>query len=263
MNEAGPVSTSTEFDRFTPYYDLEFGAFAEDLPLYEQFAARAGARLLELGCGTGRLLVPLAQRGLRVTGVDISATMLNVARTKLQAVGPLEHARLVRDDIRTLTSLGEERFDLAFSAINSFLHLETLDDQRAALHAVAAHLRRGGLFIADLLAPDPVLLATYDGRLVHTATFHDPASGARIDKFSSSIVDYAEQRIETTFFYDTVTAGGALRRETAPFVLRYVGRFELELLLGAAGFNDISLYGSYELEPFTAESDRLLVVAAR
>ena len=78
---------ATDFDRFAPFYDLEFGAFADDLPLYRGFAARGAGPVLELGCGTGRALLPLARDGFAVTGVDLSPAMLALARRKIDQAG--------------------------------------------------------------------------------------------------------------------------------------------------------------------------------
>lgn len=263
MSEPQLHRDAPNFDPFARYYDLEFASYTADIDLYEQFARRAGQRLLELGCGTGRVLVPLCQRGLAVTGVDVSSAMLDIGRRKATEAGVLDRARLVQGDIRDLGDLAGERFDMAFSAINSFLHLETLEDQRAALRAVARVLRRGGLFVADLLAPEPVMLSAMDGRLVHDAVLEDPVTGERIDKFTASVIDFAEQRIESTFYYDRVGKDGGLQRTVTPFVLRYVGRFEFEMLLREAGFTDLHFYGSYDLEPFDASSERMLVTAVR
>ena len=257
------MAGGSDFDRFAPFYDLEFGDFADDLALYLGFAARAGGSVLELGCGTGRVLLTLAGAGYPVTGVDLSPAMLAAARAKVSAAGLGRLVALVEDDIRRLDRLGDARFALALSAINSFLHLETRADQEAALAAVRERLLPGGLLILDLFPPDPRTLLEHDGRLAHAATYRDPRSGERIDKFVTSTVDAAEQRIETIFFYDRLRADGTVERTAAPFALRYVGRFELELLLERAGFREVHLYGSYELDPFTAESERLIAVAAR
>lgn len=254
-----------DFDPFAAYYDLDpdLGGFSDDLALYREFAARGDGPALELGCGTGRVLTALAAAGRDVTGVDISPAMLAAARERVARAGVGARVTLVRDDIRRLDALGDARFALAFSAINSFLHLETQADQLAALAAVARHLTPGGLFVADLFPPHPDALAEYDGRLVHAATFADPRTGERIDKLVAGALDPAEQRIEATFFYDRLRADGAIARTAAPFALRYIGRFELELLLARAGFADVRLYGSYDLQPFTAASERLIAVAQR
>ena len=255
--------TAIDFDRFAPFYDLEFGSFDDDLPLYRAFASHAGHPILELGCGTGRVLLPLAAEGYRISGVDLSPAMLAVAQAAVDAQGLEGRVALVEGDIRSLDGLPDDHFALAFSAINSFLHLETQADQLAALAAVFRCLRPGGLFIADLFSPHPDILGEYDGRLVHAGTFRDEATGERIDKFSSSTLDQAEQRIDTTFFYDRQRADGSFVRSTASFILRYVGRYEFALLLERAGFGDITFYGSYDLDPFTSASDRMIAVAAR
>lgn len=261
MEEHEAPPTSPDFDRFAPYYDLEFGGFADDLAFYRGFAARVGGPVLDLGCGTGRALLPLAVAGCAATGVDISLGMLARARAAAERRGLADRVTLVQDDIRALGRLGDARFTLAFSAINTFLHLETRADQLAALAAASRHLTPGGLLVLDLFPPHPETLAEYDGRLVHAGTFGDPETGERIDKFSASALDPAEQRIETTFFYDRLRADGAVERVAAPFVLRYIGRFELELLLERAGFTDLQLYGSYDLDPFEAASERMIAVA--
>ena len=252
-----------EFDRFVPFYDLEFGEFADDLALYHGFAARGEGAVLELGCGTGRVLLSLARVGFTVTGVDLSPAMLAVAREAVEREGLGARVTLVEDDMRRLAALGDARFALAFSAINSFLHLGTRQDQQAALAAVRDRLLPGGLVILDLFPPHPQALLDYDGRLAHAATYHDPRTGERIDKFASSVLDPAEQRIETVFFYDRLRADGTVERTAAPFALRYIGRFELELLLERADFDDLRFYGSYDLDPFTSESERMIAVAQR
>lgn len=259
---AAPL-TGADYDRFAPFYDLEFADYADDLPLYRAFAAHSGGPILELGCGSGRALVPLARDGYAITGVDLSPAMLALARAFAAREGVAGRVTLREDDIRTLATLDGARFGLAFSAINSFLHLETQADQRAALAAVARHLRPGGLLIVDLFPPHPEILAEYDGRLIHAATYHDPQTGERIDKFSASALDSAEQRIETTFFYDRLRRDGTLARTAATFALRYLARFEFQLLLDQAGFAEINFYGSYDLDPFTAASERMIAVASR
>lgn len=260
---AADAPPEPNFDLFARYYDLEFGAFSDDAPLYRGFADLTGGPVLELGCGTGRLLVPLARAGFAVTGVDLAAAMLDLARAAVASGGVAARVTLLQDDLRSLAALGDQRFGLIFCAINSFLHLESLADQRAALRAARRHLRPGGRLILDLFPPHPLTLAEYDGRLTHAATFHDPATGERIDKFVSATLDPAAQRIETVFFYDRLAVTGQVERTAAPFVLRYIGRFELELLLAEAGFGGLQLYGSYDLEPFSAESERLIAVVER
>ena len=263
MDHATPSPEGDDYDRFAPFYDLEFAEFADDLPLYRAFAAHRGGPILELGCGTGRLVVPLAEDGYAVTGVDLSPAMLALARAAVGRAGVDDHATLIEDDIRALVALGQQRFGLVFCAINSFLHLATQEDQLAALRAAFAHLDDAGVLILDLFPPHPDILQEYDGRLIHAGTFTDPATGERIDKFSTTVLDSAEQRMDTTFFYDRLRADDRVERVAAPFTFRYVGRYELQLLLERAGFADVTFYGSYDLDQFTAASERMIAVAVR
>jgi SAM-dependent methyltransferase len=251
----------SEFDVFAEYYDLEFEGFLDDLPLYQGYAEDAGGPVLELACGTGRLLLPLAEAGHALTGVDISPAMLAVARRRAEAAGLGGRIALVEDDMRTLDRLGEARFRLAFCAINSFLHLPDAAAQLAALRAVHRRLEPGGRLILDLFHPHPDVLADYDGRLAHEESFVDPATGERIDKFVSRTLDAATQTIHSAFIYDRIGGDGRLTRTVAPFRLRYIHRYELELLLARAGFALAELLGDYALAPFAADSLHLIAVA--
>lgn len=263
MDTATPPRDGDDYGRFAPFYDLEFAEFDDDWPLYRAFADHSGGPILELGCGTGRLVVPLAEAGYDVTGVDYSPAMLALARSAVERAEVGEHAMLVEDDMRTLAVLGTQRFALAFCAINSFLHLATQGDQLAALGVTFGHLVPGGVLILDCFPPHPDILDEYDGRLIHAGTYHDLATGERIDKLSTTTLDSAEQRMDTVFFYDRLRADGRVERIAAPFTFRYVGRYELQLLLERAGYTDVTFYGSYDLEPFTAASERMIAVAVR
>jgi SAM-dependent methyltransferase len=263
MNMTETLPVGDDYDRFAPFYDLEFAEFDDDLPLYFAFAEHSGGPILELGCGTGRLVVPLAEAGYDITGVDLSPAMLALAHGAVERAGVGSHVTLIEDDIRTLAKVGGRNFGLVFSAINSFLHLATQTDQLAALGAAIGQLRPGGALVLDIFPPHPDILNEYDGRLLHAGTYTDPHTGERIDKFSSTVLDSAEQRMDTTFFYDRLQADGRVARTAAPFTFRYITRYELQLLLERAGFSNVTFYGTYDLDPFTAASDRMIAVAVR
>ena len=162
------------WDVLARYYDWEHAAFEDDVAMYLGFAKRTGGPVLELGCGTGRLLLPLAAAGVRVVGVDSSAQMLAVAHEALDRKGLLGTAELRRADMRDVAL--EERFRLAFVALDSFGLLRRRGDQQAALLRAYHHLRPGGLLVLDVAngnlrggeARDELLLQ-------HAGT--DPASG--------------------------------------------------------------------------------------
>jgi SAM-dependent methyltransferase len=252
-----------DYEAIAALYAAEFPPADADDPevtFLRAFAARTGGPILDLGCGAGRFLVPLAEAGHAVTGVDTSPAML--AQTAAATARVADRVTLVRDDFRTLHTLGGARFGLAFCAQNTFLHLPDSDAQVAALRAVAAHLRPGGVLMLDLLHPYPELLAAYYGVLTHEATFATEAD-ERVDRFVSALYRAATQMVDATWFYDIVTADSGLRRIAVPFTMRLIGRYEIELLLAATGFTLEAIYADTDLTPFHDTAERMLVVAVR
>ncbi len=248
-----------DYDRIAHYYDAEYAEFAEDLPMLRHFAREAPGPLLELGCGNGRVAVPLAQAGFQVTGVDISTAMLDIARRRSAAAHLGDHLTLVQADMRSI-ELGKQ-FGLAFIQVNSFMHLETSQDQRQALTCWRRHLLPDARLILDLFNPDLVTLIEADGRLMVDNQWRDPASGAVIIKQLVRKIDLAEQVQETIFVYDEVFPDGQTRRLLAPFRLRFLWRSEAELMLELCGFELENVYGSYFLENYSADSPRMILMA--
>jgi hypothetical protein len=91
----------------------------------------------------------------------------------------------------------------------------------------------------------------------------DLESGIRVERFSHRSIQLSAQTITTRLFYDLIAADGAVRRRTTSYLMRYVHRFELEVLLHAAGFELEGIYGSYALDPLEDDSDQVIVVAHR
>jgi SAM-dependent methyltransferase len=248
-------------NRAARFFDADYAGYLDDLPLLEAYAQRTGSPLLELGCGTGRLLIPLAEAGYRVTGVDLSTEMLRIARAKAEAAGVAESVKLIEGDYADAPLDGSYR--LAFVVMNSFLHLDTQERQLAALRHWREHLAPGGLLVIDVFHPDVSQLAGFDGRLEWDKTWNDPETGATVMKWLTRTVDLAEQTLHVTLIYDEVAADGSLRRTLVPFETRYLWRFEAELLLGKAGFTLEALYGDWDANPFESASDRMILVARR
>jgi SAM-dependent methyltransferase len=248
-------------DRAARFFDADYAEFDEDLPLVEAYAQRTGGPLLELGCGTGRLLVALATAGYAVTGVDSSAEMLRIARAKAEAAGVLRQVTLVQGDYADASLPGTYR--LALVMMNTFLHLTTQADQLRALRHWRQHLSPGGLLLIDVFNPDVAQLASLDGRVEWEKTWSDRETGTKVMKFLTRTVDLAEQLIHVNLIYDEITADGRVGRTLVPFALRYLWRAEAELLLGQAGFALEAVYGDRSLGPFEGASDTMILVARR
>jgi SAM-dependent methyltransferase len=250
-----------DFDTYARFYDLDYGDRDDDFVMIQEFAARCGSPILELGCGTGRVLLPLAHAGYQVTGVDVSPAMLAVARRKVAAEDLGSRITLVEQDMRKL-DLGR-RFNLALVAINSFMHLLTADDQLIALSHIRQHLEPGGLLLLDLFNPNLQRLLDSQGHIVLDKVMTDPQTGHRIARFSAQKVDLGRQIMDVTFIADRVDGEGDVKRTLFRFSIRYLFRRELELLLRQARFEVEAIYGSYDLDEFTGDSEKMIAIARR
>lgn len=250
--------SSDVFARAVRFYDLDEGRFTEDLGLYTGLAERWGGPILELGCGTGRVLAVLAAAGHRVVGVDCSEAMLRAAQERLARQGLLPRAHLVPGDMRRLAL--EERFAWAFCAMNSLMHLTSLDDQLAALEAARRHLRPGGHLVLDLANPDPGWLLEPGERVVRVGVMEDPETDTVVVRQVLQRTDPLRQVLDLVYIYDEVDPEGRVRRVLLPLRLRYLFPVEARLLLERAGFAVEAVYGSYEMEPFDATGDRMIFV---
>jgi SAM-dependent methyltransferase len=251
------------YDSFATIYDLQHGTFDDDMPLYLRLAKEhAGAKpILELGCGTGRAMLPLVKAGYRVVGVDESEAMLAIARQKMSDfLKTSDICKLIQADTRQLEL--DERFGLAFIALNTFLHNLTREDQLATLRSVHRHLLTDAVLVIDLPANDELSYQPDDGEFVFETVLIDPKNRARIDKYVASKIFWATQEQELT--YRIVEENdGEKREQFVSFRLRHVFKHEMELLLLQSGFDTPTWRGDYDLKPYTDGSPRMIAVARK
>ena len=242
------------YRKLARFYDLEHADLTADVVFYLHFARQAGGPVLEVGCGTGRLLLPLVEAGIDVTGVDASPAMLSLARHKLG-----DRVLLIEGDMRAVTL--PRRYALIIISINTFMHLLTTADQLDALTNLARHLAPGGRLIIDLPAGDELAHQDPDARLTLEQTFRDPVTDHQVIKLVASRVDWATQRQHVTYVYDELLTDGGVRRTVVPMTLRHVFRYELALLLDKAGYSLEALYSDYDLSPYGEGGPRMIAVA--
>ncbi|MDQ3657799.1 MAG: methyltransferase domain-containing protein [Chloroflexota bacterium] len=241
-------------------YDLEHDPFRDDIDLLLSFAEAMGGPILEMGCGSGRVLAPLAEAGSTVVGLDRSTTMLDRARTRLASTSFADRVSLVEGDMAGDVPLPSEPFGLVAFTLNALMHLPSPELQIAALADARNRLAPDGQLIIDIVnsTPDYLVSLTSSPALEWSSPLDD---GSIVDKWAFRQIHSVEQIIETTLWYDQVKSGGELLRRRSQFDLRYLHPNELSLMLDAAGFADVHMYGSYELDPLDDSSDRILVTA--
>jgi SAM-dependent methyltransferase len=189
---------------------------------------------LELGIGTGRIALPLARRGIRVHGIELSEAMVSRLRVKPGA----EQIGVTIGDIATTTVEG--RFSVAYLVFNTIMNLTTQDEQVACFQNVAAHLTPGGCFVIEVAVPD--LQRLPPGETVRAFT----VTGTRLgfDEY-----DIASQGLISHHYWDV---DGKLDGTSLPF--RYVWPAELDLMAGLAGMSLRERWSDWKREPFSSDS---------
>ncbi len=236
--------------------------FDGDLPLFLELAREQGPRVLEIACGSGRVLVPLARAGFDVVGIDVSAHMLALARAKLSAAALT--ARLVNADMRDFR-LDEADFDLAIVAVKSFAYLTERDDQLRCLRSTHAHLRPGGLLAIDFMHPLPDWVSAAPGSMRDDLLQRVPERGFTLSRVESVVsTDMARQVRVIRSAYEIIDDRGAVvAKRFVEWPYRWTYRFEAEHLLERAGFTVEAVYGSYQREPFTSTSQAMVFQARK
>ena len=261
--------SSAEEDEYELVADLydHVGAYRErpDVDFFVDAARQAGSPVLEVGCGTGRVLIPTARAGIGIVGLDLSPSMLAECGRRVLDEPEEVRARieLVQADMRRF-DLGRT-FSLATIPFRPFQHLVTVEEQLSCLGSISRHLIPGGTLILDLFNPSLDALANRPAgqEVVEGPAFSLP-DGRRVTR-SHRIVshDRFAQVNHAELIYDLVHPDGRTERVIHAFPMRYLFRFEAEHLLARAGFAVTHLYGGYDKRAYGATYPGELVFVAR
>ena len=237
------------------HYDRREMHPEHDVDFWEAQARKHGDPVLELACGTGRITIPLALAGLRVTGLDLLPSMLNEARTKAAAQA-LDIA-WVEGDCRDF-DLGHA-FSLIFIPYNSMNHLETLEDLEACLRCVRKHMSDGSRFAFDIFNPRlDLLLRDPAGTYPHSC-YDDPDGRGRIEITENNVYDPATQ-INTVRLYFILPDGSTARHD---LICRMWFPKEIDAIVEYNGFKIEDKYGDYDMPPFRGYSPKQIVICSK
>jgi SAM-dependent methyltransferase len=205
--------------------------------LLAELAGGPGARALEFAIGTGRVAVPLAERGVTVHGIDMSRAMLDRLRAKNAEIGVT-----VGDIAQTRAGSG---FDLVYLVFNTVMNLTTQDAQVECFRNAAAHLRPGGRFLIEVMLPELRKLPAGQTLVPFTVT---PTRWG-FDRY-----DVATQEMSSN--YVTLHADGRGEFWSVPF--RYAWPAEMDLMARIAGLRPEHRWDSWARTPFTSESSKII-----
>ncbi len=228
------------------HYD---GMFPDSVKEVKFFAAHVRGTVLELACGTGRVAIPLTEAGFSVTGIDISAGMLETARQKSDAVA------WIQGDIRDFHL--DRQFSTVIFVFNALCHLLTLDDFEACMRCVREHLAPDGRLIIDVFVPEFRILTRPHDSLFLFSEYPDPDGSGRMMVMSSNRYE-PDTQINRITTYHRFPNGPEVQ---GSLTMRMYYPQELDALLKYNGFTIEQKFGDYEGKPFDSKSEQQIIIA--
>jgi len=249
------------WDDYAPFYDWENARALgrRDIPFWRTLALQSDGPVLELGCGTGRISIPLARAGVPVVGVDRSEAMLSRARRRIKRGRLSSRARLIRGDIRSLP-FGSSTFPLVMAPYGVLQSLLRERDLAATLDAVARVLKPGATFGLELVADLP----SWDEyrKRVSLAGWRGGPRGSHLTLIETVRQDRARRM--TIFDQQFVERRGTRRRtHTFSLTFRTLSVPQMTRRLEKAGFEISALLGDYRGGPWDPRADVWMILARR
>src|SRR4051794_9591943 len=245
---------SEQFYSDAKLYDRLFPGGEQAVDFYRAEADRQGGSVLELACGTGHKLIPIASDGHPCTGVELSPHMLSEAQRKADERGV--EVEWVQGDMRGF-DLGRT-FDLVLVAANSLLHLQDAEELVDCFRSVRRHLAPGARLVFDVFNPSVRMLALADGvrRRRDALSFVDPDRGV-VHVDVAETYDAAAQVTHGTWYFSTDSEADFV---VAPLEIRSIFPQELPLLLSLGGLRAVERFGDWSRGPFTGDAALQLYV---
>jgi SAM-dependent methyltransferase len=250
------------WDEYAPFYDWENARTLgrRDLPFWRNLARHVGGRVLELGCGTGRLTIPLGRAGISIVGIDRSTPMLERARQRVTRGRLQSRVQLIRGDIRALPFRKRAPFSMVMAPYGMLQSLLRERDLSATLAAVHGALARGGTFGIELVADLPSW-EEYRKR-VSLSGWKNRRGGAHV-----SLVETVRQdRARRLTIFDqefTERRGGAARTHRFALTFRTLSVPQMTRRLEKAGFEVTALLGDYRGGPWDPRAEVWMILARR
>jgi SAM-dependent methyltransferase len=246
------------YDFIVPYRERR------DVQFFVDEAKACAGEVLEIGCGTGRVLLPTARAGVRITGLDASAAMLEECRRSVAKEPDEVRARisLHTGDMRSF-NLGR-RFDLVTLPFRPFQHLVDVPEQTGCLRCIHSHLNAGGKLVLDVFNPSLDYLTCSLEETLGTEPEFTMPDGRRVLRTRRALSrDIARQVNEVELAYRVTKTNGEVEHFAHVFPMRYYFRYEIEHLLARCGFELQDVYSDYDRTPFGGKYPGEILCIAR
>ena len=249
------------------YYDSAYDHLrTKDIGFFISYSKKSNGRTLELGCGTGRVLIPTAIAGCEITGFDLSSYMLGKCREKLERQ-PSEVQKRVKLVQGNMTGFDtNEKYSLVTIPFRPFQDLISVEEQKSCLNSIYKHLASGGLLIFDVFHPYPPRLVRNPEYMTEKedlplTQLPDGRTLRRTNRTSAFHRDQQYNDIELIYYISHPE--GKKERLVESFPMRYFFRYELEHLLNLCGFRVVELFGDFDKSDFSNDSPEMIFVAEK
>ncbi len=256
---AQPDSVPSIFDD-GDLYDLVLQDLPYGLDFYLGLARAAQGPVLDIACGTGRILLPCLAAGVEIEGLDLIEPMLERLRAKAARLGL--SPRLHQADMSEFAL--PRRFALVMIPFNAFIHNMTQEAQIRCLALCREHLLPGGMLVFDTFFPSLEIVGAAAGTRVLEGELPHPETGLPMRMYDTRTFDRVAQTQHSLNELEILAADGSVQQvHRNQASSRYVYKHEMELLLRIAGFARWEIYGDFDRRPLTREGDAMIVTAWR
>jgi len=253
-------------DQLAELYDqVPMYVFREDVQFFIDHTIASGGPVLELGCGTGRVLIPTARAGVPITGLDMAEPMLDRLRSKLPAESDEVRARIdiVQADMCDY-DLGR-RYAMAMIPFRPFQHLVAVEEQLGCLRCANRHLELNGKLIIDMFQLNHQTVSGSEWKeWRQDLDAHELPEGRTISRrHRRTAVHKAEQVMDVEIEYEIASPDGSTERVLHAFPFRWFYRYEIEHLLARCGFGVSEIVGDFDGSPFADDSPQMIFIAEK
>ena len=244
-------------DYFAKFYDIIYDQIRSgvDLEYYLKKISATKGPVLEIGVGTGRLFSAAINGNADIYGIDISQSMLDICKSKLQ---PEQQHRITHQDAVDFSF--DRKFDLIIAPFRVYSHLLQVEDQLKALNNAAEHLSHQGRLIFDVFIPDPGLMASGLSDVKDFEGEYEP--GRTFSRTVSMKADIVSQISDITMTMKWMELDKE-RVEDFSFKFRYYFRFEVEHLVARSNLSIENMYGDFYENEMNSESREMVVVCKK
>ena len=257
MNEQSASTLPSVFDD-GDMYDLVINDMPYGLDFYVALARAANGPVLDIACGTGRILLPCLQAGVDIEGLDLYEPMLKTLRAKGAALGL--SPRLHQADMSDFSL--PRQFSLIMIPFNAFIHNMTQEAQIRCLRLCREHLLPGGNLSLDTFFPALEFVSTPPGTRVLEGEMAHPKTGLPMRMYDTRTIDRVAQSFHSLNEFEFLAADGSVQSvHRCEINSRFFYKHEMELLFRVAGFARWEIYGDFDRRPLTQETDAMIVAA--